>query len=359
MHGKTPQILVATMIFIILNFSTMKVAQLVKHGNDPSCFKIEEVSKPNPKAGEVLIKVEGFGLNYADVMARLGQYRDAPPLPAVLGYDVVGIVEAIGPGGDSNKIGKRVVAVTEFGGYSEYAIAHGAAAAEIPNDMPLAAAAALATQYATAYYAAFQLGNVHDGEQVFIHAAAGGVGLALVQFCKLKNCVMYGTVSNDTKAETIRQLGVQHVINSSKENVIDELKKLDHQLDVIFDSVGGKGVKVGFKSLRAGGRIICYGGSQLTSGKGIFHMLKFGLAFGFYSPIQMLSQSKSILGVNMLKLMRAHPESLKTILNEILKLLREKKISTPIGETFPIEKLFDAHSYLQSRKSIGKIVVKW
>jgi NADPH2:quinone reductase len=170
---------------------------------------------------------------------------------------------------------------------------------------------------------------------------------------------MYGTVSSDSKAETIRQMGVQHIIISSKQNVVEELKNLAHKLDVIFDSVGGKGVKVGFKSLRAGGRIICYGGSRMTEGKGIFNMVKFGLSFGFYSPIQMLTNSKSILGVNMLKLMRERPQSLKTILNEILKLLRENKISMPIGETFPIDKLLEAHLFLQSRKSIGKIVVKW
>ncbi len=338
----------------------MKVVQLVKHGNDPSSFQITEVNKQVPKAGQVLIKVEGFGLNYADVMARLGLYRDAPPLPAVLGYDVVGIIESGGEGVDVTRIGKRVVAVTEFGGYAEYAIAHEEAAVEIPVDIPLPSAAALATQYATAYYAAYILGNVQNEEHVFIHAAAGGVGLALVQFCKLRNCIMYGTVSNDAKAETIRQMGVQYVINSSsKQNVIEELRKLDHKLDVIFDSVGGKGVKFGFKSLKAGGRIICYGGSQLTAGKGIFNLLKFGLSFGFYSPIQMLSQSKSILGVNMLKLMREHPKSLRTILDATLKLLQEKKIGMPIGESFPVGRLFEAHLHLQSRKSIGKVVVKW
>ena len=337
----------------------MKVVQLIKHGNDPSCFHIADASKPTPKAGQVLIKVEGFGLNYADVMARLGQYKDAPPLPAVLGYDVVGTIESVGEGVDNSRIGKRVVAVTEFGGYAEYAIAYEGAAAEVPNDMLLASATALATQYSTAYYAAFQLGNVQNGEHVFIHAAAGGVGLALVQFCKLRNCVMYGTVSNDAKAETIRQLGVQNIINSSKQNVLEELKELNHKLDVIFDSVGGKGVKIGFKSLRAGGRIICYGGSQLTGGRGPLHLVKFGLSFGFYSPIQMLSQSKSIMGVNMLKLMREHPQSLKIILNDILKLLQAKKITMPVGETFPVGKLFQAHAYLQSRKSIGKIAVEW
>jgi len=337
----------------------MKIAQLVKHGNDPSCFQIKEVDKPVPKKGEVLIKVQAFGLNYADVMARLGLYREAPPLPSVLGYDVVGIVEAVGEGSDATLVGKQVVAVTEFGGYAEYATAREEAVAAVPPDMPLPSAAALATQYSTAYYTVYLLGNVQDGETVFIHAAAGGVGLALIQFCKLKNCTIYGTVSNDSKAETIRQMGVHHIINTGKQNVLEELKNLEHKLDVIFDSVGGKGVKLGFKALRAGGRIICYGGSRLTAGKGIFNMVNFGLSFGFYSPIQLLSQSKSIQGLNMLKLMREHPKYLRVILREILNLLREKKIDLPIGETFPIDKLFEAHAHLQSRKSIGKIVVKW
>jgi NADPH:quinone reductase-like Zn-dependent oxidoreductase len=337
----------------------MKVAQLIKHGNDPSCFRIAEMDKPIPKAGEVLIKVQAFGLNYADVMARLGLYREAPPLPSVLGYDVVGIVESVGDGVDTSTIGKQVVGVTQFGGYAEYAIAREIAVAELPFKMPLASAAALATQYATAHYAAYQLGNIQHGERVFIHAAAGGVGLALIQFCKRRNCIIYGTVSNDVKAETIREMGVHHIINSSKQNVLEELRPLKNQLDVIFDSVGGKGVKVGMKSLRAGGRMICYGGSQLTAGKGIFNMIKFGLSFGFYSPIQLLTQSKSILGVNMLKLMREHPQTLKLILNEILDLLQQKQVNMPVGESFPIEKLFEAHSHLQNRKSIGKVVVEW
>ena len=337
----------------------MKVVKLVKYGQDPFCFQITEMEKPIPQTGEVLIKVEGFGLNYADVMARLGQYRDAPPLPAVLGYDVVGIIENVGPGIDTAKISQRVVAITKFGGYAEYAVAREEAVIEVTEDIPLASAAALATQYATAYYAAFRLGNIQEEERVFIHAAAGGVGLALIQFCKLKNCVIYGTVSNDSKAETIRAFGVHHVINSSKQNVLDELKKLEHKLDVIFDSVGGKGVKIGLKSLRAGGRLVCYGGSQLTAGKGIFNLIKFGVSFGFYSPIQLLTQSKSILGISMLKLMTEHPKLLRTMLDEVLKLLHEKKIGMPIGKSFTIDELFQAHMYLQNRKSIGKIAVKW
>jgi NADPH:quinone reductase-like Zn-dependent oxidoreductase len=337
----------------------MKAVQLVKHGNTPDCFRITEMEKPVPKKGHLVIKVEAFGLNYADVMARLGIYRDAPPMPCVLGYDVVGVVEGVGEGCDPAKLGKRVVAITEFGGYAEYVLTPEPAVAILPFEMPAASAVALATQYATSWYSAYTLANIQRGDRVFIHAAAGGVGLALIQFCKLKECKIYGTVSNEKKADVIRKMGVDIVINSSKEDVLIELKKLENQLDVIFDSVGGAGFKLGFKALRAGGKIISIGGAQLADGSGIFNLVRFGLSFGFYSPIQMLSQSKNILGVNMLKLMRAHPHVLQTTLNGIFSLLQEKKIPVPIGELFPIDKLLDAHKRLQSRQSIGKIAVSW
>lgn len=337
----------------------MKAVHLINHGDKPSCFEIKEIEKPRPQEGEVLIKVKAFGLNYADVMARHGLYRDAPPLPSVLGYDVVGTVESVGEGVDTTKLGKHVVAVTRFGGYAEYAIADAIAMVEVPIAMPLASAAALATQYASAHYAAFRCSNIQEGETVFIHAAAGGVGLALIQFCKLKRCTLYATVSNEKKAALLCEMGVQHIINSSTQNVNEELQRLENKVDVIFDSVGGKGVKLGFKALRAGGRIVCYGGSKLGEGKGLINLIRFGLSFGFYHPVQFLSQSKSMMGVNMLKVMSSNPSYLQHALQESLTLLREQKITMPIGESFAIDELFKAHMHLQSRQSIGKIVVTW
>jgi NADPH:quinone reductase-like Zn-dependent oxidoreductase len=337
----------------------MRVAQLIKHGNSSSCFEIAEREKPNPKQGEVLIKVKAFGLNYADVMARQGLYREAPPLPSILGYDVVGVIERVGTNVSTHWIGKQVVAVTEFGGYAEYAIANEFAFAEVPTEMPLPSAAALATQYATAYYAAFKLSNIQPDDHVFIHAAAGGVGLALIQFCQLKGCIMYGSVSTDKKAELIKSMGVQYVINTSKQNIYEEFQKLQGQLDVIFDGVGGKVTKAGFKALRAGGRHVFLGGSQLTEGKGIFNLLRFVWSLGFYTPVQFLANSKSMLGLNMLKLIRSNPKHLQEFMTGTIQLLKEKKIAMPVGESFPIEKLFEAHMHLQSRKSIGKIIIEW
>lgn len=307
----------------------------------------------------MLIKVDAFGLNYADVMARKGMYRDAPPLPSVLGYDVVGTVVALGTGVSQHLLNKQVAAVTEFGGYAEYAVTRADAVVELPFDMPPHAAVALTTQYATSYYSAYQLANVQEGEHVLIQAAAGGVGLALIQLCRLKNCTMYGTVSNEKKAEVVRAMGVHHVLNTSNQNMNDELRKLEKKLDVIFDSVGGKGVRLGYKALKAGGRLVTLGGAQLTEGTGILNMIRFGLSVGFYSPIQLLTQSKSILGVNMLKLMQGNPGALQTVLLALTTLLREKKIDVPAGETFGIDELFQAHMHLQSRKSIGKVAVKW
>jgi NADPH:quinone reductase-like Zn-dependent oxidoreductase len=337
----------------------MRVAQLVHYGNDPSCFEISEREKPAPRQGQLLIKVKAFGLNYADVMARKGLYKAAPPLPAVLGYDVVGQVEQVGEGVSSSWIGKKVVAVTGFGGYAEYAITHELAIAEVPADMPLASATALTTQYATAYYAAFVLGNVQPGEHVFIHAAAGGVGLALIQFCKLKGCVIYGSISTNKKAELLQTLGVHHIIHTGKQNIYKELEKLNRQLDVVFDGVGGKMTKAGFKSLRSGGRLLFMGGSQLTEGSGFLNKLKFVWAMGLYTPLQFLAQSKSILGLNMLALSRSNPKRLQEFMQGTIQLLNEKKISLPIGESFPLAKLHEAHLFLQSRQSIGKIVIEW
>ena len=165
----------------------MKAAVLVRKGDPSRAFEIREVPDPKIKDGEVLIKVEGFGLNFADVMARLGLYADAPPMPSVLGYDVTGRVTAVAPDITHLQVGDRVTAMTRFGGYAEYVAAMGMGTARIAEDMPVGEATALTTQYCTAYYAAAEVVNLHEGDRVLIHSAAGGVGTALLQHAKYKN----------------------------------------------------------------------------------------------------------------------------------------------------------------------------
>ena len=186
----------------------MKAIFLTKYGKDKDNFEIREIEKPVLEKGEVLIECEGFGLNYADVMARQGLYKGAPPLPCVLGYDVVGKVVEVSEKENSSWVGKRVVGLTRFGGYAQFAKTKITAITEIPQELSIAEATAIATQYCTAYYASQYITNLHKGDKVLIHAAAGGVGTALTQIAKAKECQVYGLTSSVDKFDYLKQNGV-------------------------------------------------------------------------------------------------------------------------------------------------------
>ncbi|MDX2001543.1 MAG: zinc-binding dehydrogenase [Chitinophagales bacterium] len=340
----------------------MKAIYLVKNGKPEEAFQIREKEKPVPAAGQVLIKTEAFGLNFADVMARLGLYQDCPPLPAVIGYEVVGTVESIGPSVTQAKVGERVVAFTRFGGYATHAITDERAVAAIPPEMDAGVACALATQYSTAYFAAEECVKLHEGDKVLIHAAAGGVGTALIQLAKLRGCTIFGTAGSAEKMEYLREQGVQYPINYRTTGFASEIKKLgfSKQLDAIFDPVGGKSVKQGIDLLNAGGRMVCYGASEMTDAKGNpFKMLQIALGFGLWSPIPMMMRSFSIIGINMLRIADHRPETLQRCLKEVVALTHAGKLQPTVGASYSADNIAGAHAFLASRQSIGKVVVKW
>lgn len=338
----------------------MKAAVLIRQGAASKAFEIREIPKPQPKSDEVLIKVAAFGLNFADVMARNGMYKEAPPLPCVLGYDVAGTVEAIGTGVTNIKNGDKVTALTRFGGYAEYVVTKSSAAAIIPAGLDGATAPALATQYITAYYAAAEAVNLFAGDKVLIQSGAGGVGTALIQFCKHKGCEIFSTAGSDEKLQYLKSLGVHHPINYNKEDFEALIKSLTagKGVDVIFDAVGGASVKKGFRSLAAGGRIVCYGAADLTD-KNIFGKIKTALGFGFYHPVMLMMPSKSIIGINMLSIGDGKPAVIQRCLEAVIRLHGEGIFIPTISKVFPVTEIGEAHEYLEKRKSVGKVVVKW
>lgn len=339
----------------------MKAAHLVKYGPSESAFEVRNLDKPSPTANQVLIKVEGFGLNFADVMARLGLYKAAPPLPAVLGYDVVGRVEACGSNVKHLVQGDRVVALTKFGGYAEFAIAEEEVVVKIPETMAPGEAVALATQYCTAYFLALKMANIQKGETVLIHAAAGGVGTALTQMALHKQCTVLGTCSSSKKIEYLKSNGVHHPINYLESDFEISVRSIvgDDGVDVVFDPVGGKSVKKGFRLLGTGGRICTFGASSMNKTKSIFGKLRVLAQFGIYHPIQFLSNSKGMIGVNMLSVAEAHPAKIGNAMHEVVQWHREGIVKPHVGGEYRINQLAEAHQFLQSRKSIGKIVVMW
>ena len=338
----------------------MKAAILVKKGVSTKAFEIREIEKPPCTSGTVLIKVECVGLNYADVMARLGLYEAAPKMPCVIGYEVVGIVEQVGPDGDESLIGKRVVAFTRFGGYAEYAITSQDGCAEI-GDMNAGEAAAIAVQYATAYYMSHDAINLHKGDRVMIHAGAGGVGSALIQLCKLKGCEIFSNAGSDEKLNHMTEQGADHVMNYRKEDYSEVIKKKlgKTKLDVTFNPIAGSTFKKDMKLLGAGGKLILFGGSERSAKFGVFSSLNFVRKMGLLMPIGLVIRSKAVVGVNMLNIGDDKPLILKRCMTEVIKLVKEGKLKPHVGAEFKSYEIAQAHDLLESRNSIGKIVVYW
>ena len=339
----------------------MKAIYIVKHGSVEEAFEVRDTVKPFPKPGEVLVKVEGFGLNFADVMARKGLYQDAPPLPSLIGYDICGIAEIVGANVTNIAEGDRVTAMTRFGGYAEYAVTDARATAKISDKINIAEATSLTTQYCTAYYCAAEMVNLFEGDRVLIHSAAGGVGTGLLQYALYKKCEVFATTGSESKVDMLKQMGAHHVINTSKiefDDFIEEQTKGDG-VDVIFDAVGADFMRRGINSLAAGGRIVCYGAAQMTDATNIFSKISKGLQFGIYHPAQFMMNSKSLIGVNMLKIADHKPLTLKRCLENVVRLVDEGIFKPKGGKIFKADEIAEAHKYLESRKSTGKVACAW
>jgi NADPH:quinone reductase-like Zn-dependent oxidoreductase len=338
----------------------MEAIYLVKYGAGEIAFERRSLTLPALQKNEVRIAVEGFGLNFADVMARHGLYREAPPLPAILGYESVGHVVALGEEVRDLAIGQRVLAFSRFGGYATHVQVPAVAVVPISKKFSIDEATALGTQYCTAWYAAEEALRLYAGEHVLIQAAAGGVGTALVQMAKRKGCVVYGTAGSEEKLNYLRNLGVDHPINYQKENFDDYIRRVRPKgIDVVFDCLGGKGFKRGFNLLHAGGRIAGYGAAERLDKKGPFATLSLVFGFGFYSPIRLLIPSKTIAGVNMLRVAEQKPELLRTCMLAVTKLAESGELKPFGGGIFDVAEIGKAHELLQNRQTKGKIAVRW
>ncbi|MFC2175600.1 zinc-binding dehydrogenase [Bacteroidota bacterium] len=336
---------------------------IVKSGTAQAAFELRQSDIPAPQEGYVRIEVEGFGINFADIMARKGSYQDAPPIPFVTGYESVGrtMDQAI-INGTQVPAGARVVAFSRFGGYSTHVLADERAVQLIPEDIPLGEALALAVQYCTAYHCAEERVSIFPEDHVLVQAAAGGVGTALVQLLKRKGCTIYGTSGSAEKLKYIQEQGVHVPINYREQNFTEVIKEKlgDRGLDVVFDSLGGKSFSDGFKALGKGGRIVGFGAAeQFSGGSQIINQLKLAANFGLFSPIQLLTNSKAMIGVNMLHVADDRIEVLTRTMKAVVELWKSGEIKPVVGGEFKADQLAEAHEFVESRKSIGKVAIRW
>jgi NADPH2:quinone reductase len=338
-----------------------KAVVLKRKGKPNKAFELKQITLPTLKSDELLIESEAFGLNYADVMARNGLYRDAPPMPCVIGYEVVGKVIETGSDADQSLLGTRVLAFCRFGGYGKHVITKSNAAIPI-NNLPFEEVLALSTQAVTAFYMTDVLSPVLKKDKVLIHAAAGGVGTILIQLAKKRGAVVIAKVGTHEKVKVVEELGADFVINYNEKEYSNEVRNLlkGASLDIVYNPVGGSTFKKDWKLLGSGGRLFIFGGSELSDGKfGLFSSLNFLRKMGLVIPAALMMNSKSILGVNMLKIADTRPEIMQFCLSELMNLYTSNKIQVCVGGSFKVSQISEAHALLESGKSKGKISVFW
>jgi NADPH:quinone reductase-like Zn-dependent oxidoreductase len=249
--------------------------QIVTTANgDIDVLKIQEKPDPTPSEGEVVIRVRAAGLNFADILARQGLYPDGPPKPCVMGYEVSGVVDAVGEGVNKSFVGKSVVAMTRFGGQSELVAVKATQMSDKPKQLTFEQAAAIPVNYLTAYALIVVMGSLHEGESMLIHNAGGGVGLAALDIAKKIGAVTYGTASPG-KHKFLTDRGLDHAIDYRGQDWQPQLMQLTNGrgVDLIIDPIGGAHWKKSYASLRHTGRLGMFGVSA-GSGNGLSGKLK-------------------------------------------------------------------------------------
>jgi NADPH:quinone reductase-like Zn-dependent oxidoreductase len=336
----------------------MRQAVITRRGG-PDVLQIRDAPDPTPGPGDVRIAVHAAGVNFADVMARLGLYPDAPPLPAVVGYEVAGVVDAVGAGVTGLRPGDRVLALTRFGGYASAVVVSAAQTFATPASLTDVEAAAVPVNYLTAFIALYRLANVGIGETVLVYGAGGGVGIAATQLSKLRNATVIGTAST-SKIDTIRALGVDHAVDHRREDVAAEVRRLtsDRGVDVILDPIGGRQFAVSYNLLAPLGRLVIYGVSSLASGerRSLWRTARTLLAMPAFRPLSLMNHNRAVLGLNLGHLW-SEARQLRAAADSILQEFAAGRLRPVVAATFPLERAGDAHRYLQSRANIGKVVL--
>lgn len=325
----------------------------------PSVLELREAPDPTPGPGEVRVRVKAAGVNFADIMARMGLYPDAPKLPCVVGYEAAGVIDALGEGVTHLQIGQRVAGMTRFGGYSDVVCVPAIQAAPLPDSIDFVQAAALPVNYLTAWLMLVRLGNVQAGERVLVHAAAGGVGQAAVQICRWKGAEVIGTASA-SKHDRLREAGVAHCIDYSTQDFEAEVARITggEGVGIVLDAVGGKSFQKSFRSLGHLGRLYAFGASALAPGqkRSLIAAVRGFLGMGKFGPIPMMDHNRGVHGVNLGHLWHIAGD-LRAMLDEIVALVEDGTFSPVISATFPLERTADAHTYIQERKNFGKVVL--
>lgn len=337
----------------------MRAIWIMRTGG-PEALAVRETPDPEPGPGQVRVRVHATGLNFAEVMARQGLYPDAPKPPCIVGYEVAGIVDALGPAVVGPQIGRRVMALVRFGGHADTVCAPAGQVLEIPDEMSFEEAAALPVNYLTAYHMLFRVANIRPAERVLVHMAAGGVGIAVLQLCATVGGVTTFGTASAAKHEVLRAEGCTHPIDYRSVDYVREVRRLTggEGVDIVLDPLGGGDWKKGMSLLRPVGRLVAYGFANLATGerRNLISMARQALGVPVLTPLGLMNANRSISGVNIGHLW-GQAAMLRDELDALLALWRSGQIRPRIDAVFPFASAVEAHRRITERRNVGKVVL--
>ena len=336
----------------------MKQSFLVGHGGT-HMLKVRESDDPVPHSSDVRIRVRAAGVNFADVLARQGLYPDVPKPPVVVGYEVAGIVDAIGPDAQPDWIGREVVALTRFGGYADAVVVPETQVFDKPASLTFEQAAALSVNYLTAWQLLVVVGALAPTDTVLIHNAGGGVGLAAIDIAKHIGARMIGTASSHKHA-FLQQRGVHDTIDYRTQDWLREIRRLTNNrgVELVIDPLGGSHWKKSYQALRHTGRLGMFGISTATESgwMGPLRLAKVAIGMPLFHPVSLVNRNRSVFGVNLGHLWH-ESEKIRAWMTAILIGVAEGWVCPHVDRSFSLDQAGQAHAYLENRQNIGKVVL--
>ena len=337
----------------------MKAILLTKTGK-PTVLKFHDLPVPEPRAGEVRVKTETIGINYAEVLSRKGLYGWAPKKPYVPGMEAYGQIDKVGEGVKAREIGQKVIIGTQFGCYAEYVVVKEPKALPAISRFSPEENAAFSVNFMTAWVSLFEMARMRLTDSVLINIAAGGVGSAAVQLAKKYGCIVYGTVGSDEKIDLVNNLQIDRAINYRKEDFEEEIKKTTDGagVDVVLEMVGGDVYKKSLRLLKPLGRLVVAGFASLD--------------YKVWNPVSLWNTWRAIPRANILKMsersygvssshlgyLLKYPDLMGGVWRDLVYFVEKHQLKPIVGKVYDFEEIAKAHEFMESRKSVGKIVLK-
>jgi len=326
---------------------------------EPETLQMRQRELPPPGAGEVVVRVEATGVSFAEGSMRRGRYPGQPKFPFVPGYDLVGVVEGLGPGGAGVALGQRVAAVTKTGGWADHVVLPAADLVPVPEGVDAAAAETAVVNGVTAWQMLHRLARVRAGQTILVHGATGGVGVLLVQLARLAGARVIGTAS-PAKHDVVRALGAEPLDYHGDDLAARVRALAPGGVDAAFDHVGGRSLRDAWRLLAPGGTLVSYGIASLRDAQGSMMAAFIPLLARIYLwnalPNGRHAHFYNLWGGKALRPRRFHRE-MHAALTEVLALLAQGRIRAQIARQLPLERAAEAMRLAESGTVSGKVVL--